>query len=272
MLYSPSLSLMRFIILIPWVFVVSLLHGLTALFSKKYFFIFYKLLFIGVTKIFGIKVKIFGKEKKKNVLFISNHISYLDIFVLGSSINAIFIAKSEIRNWPLINKLATIGRTIFVERTNKKTVKSQMKVIEQNMINGFNVILFPEGTSSDGSKVLDFKSSLFGIIDSESLDNFYIQPISISYSKLDGLPLDKIFRPFLAWFGGMDLISHAWKFLGLGLSEVNLHFHEPKKFSFFVDRKHACKFCYEKISKRVIYDYRSLEIDDKIKLYEFKFL
>ena len=60
--------------------------------------------------------------------------------------------------------------------------------------------------------------------------NFYLQPISISYSKLDGIPLETKFRPFFAWFGNMDLVSHAWKFLGLGFSEVNVNFHEPKNF------------------------------------------
>ena len=121
-----------------------------------------------------------------------------------------------------------------------------MKLIENSMIKGFNVILFPEGTSSDGSKVLKFKSSLFKLIDSENLKDFNLQPISITYNKLDGLPLDKFFRPFLAWFGAMDLLSHAWKFLGLGVSEVNVKFHNSKKFTSFSDRKNACNFCYEK--------------------------
>ena len=70
----------------------------------------------------------------------------------------------------------------------------------------------------------------------------------------------------------MDLISHAWQFLGLGVSEVNIHFHDSKKFSYFTNRKQACSFCHEKISQQVINDFRSLEIDDKIKLNEFKFL
>ena len=256
MLYSPILSFLRFLVFIPWVIGIATLHLITSFLSNKFFFIFYRLLFVGATKIFGIQVNISGIAKKKKVLFVSNHISYLDILVLGSSVDAIFIAKSEIKGWPIINKLCSIGKTIFVERTEIRSVKSQMKVIEENMVKGFNVILFPEGTSSDGSKVLNFKSSLFGLIDFKNLRNYDIQPVSISYSKLDGLPLDKFFRPFLAWFGGMDLISHAWKFLGLGLSEVNVHFHNSKKFSDFLDRKHACNFCYEIISNQVINDYR----------------
>ena len=90
-------------------------------------------------------------------MFISNHISYLDIIILGSEVNAVFVAKSEIRNWPIINKLCMLGKTIFVERNNPRSVKKQAGFIKENIENGLNVILFPEGTSSDGSKVLSFK-------------------------------------------------------------------------------------------------------------------
>ena len=272
MLYSPLLSCLRFLICVPWVLVVGLLQFLNLIFFKKHFFFFYKIFFNGLRKIFGIKINLSGFPERKNVLFISNHISYLDILVLGSLINAVFVAKSDIKTWPIINKLCLIGKTIFIDRENTRLVGEQMRLIEKNMKEGINVILFPEGTSSDGSKVLKFKSSLFKLIDSEKLEDFRIQPISITYNKLDGLPLDKFFRPFLAWFGGMDLLSHAWKFLGLGISEVNVKFHDPKNFKFFSDRKHACRFSYEIISNQVKQDYRSLEIDNKIKLYEFKFL
>tara|TARA_B100000900_G_C20586068_1_gene719599 strand:- start:1792 stop:2547 length:756 start_codon:yes stop_codon:yes gene_type:complete len=251
---------------------MSLLHIVSSTLSRRFFFTFYKFLFSGLIRIFGLKITFFGNPNKKKVLFVSNHISYLDIIILGSAVNAIFVAKSEIKNWPVINKLCALGKTIFVERENYRSIKKQTENIKDSLQDGFNVILFPEGTSSDGSKVLKFKSSLFELIDGSELRDFYIQPISISYNKLDGLPLDKNYRPFLAWFGSMDLVSHAWKFLGLGLSEVNVHFHKSKKFSEFINRKQACNFCYEKISQQVINDFRSLEIDDKIKLNEFKFL
>ena len=272
MLYSPILSFLRLFLLLPWIIVMSLLHIVSSTLSRRFFFTFYKFLFSGLTRIFGLKITFFGNPNKKKVLFVSNHISYLDIIILGSAVNAIFVAKSEIKNWPVINKLCTLGKTIFVEREDYRSIKKQTENIKDSLQDGFNVILFPEGTSSDGSKVLKFKSSLFKLIDAGELKDFYIQPISISYNKLDGLPLDKNYRPFLAWFGSMDLISHAWKFLGLGISEVNVHFHKSKKFSEFINRKQACNFCYEKISQQVINDFRSLEIDDKIKLNEFKFL
>ena len=212
---------------------------------------FYKIFFKGLVKIFGIKVNIKGKKSKKNVLFVSNHISYLDIFVLGSSVDGLFVAKSEIDSWPFINKMCALGRTIFVNRNDIIKVKGQMNRITNTLKSGYSVILFPEGTSSDGSKVLPFKTSLLGVIEDKNPEEFYIQPISISYSKLDGIPLEIKFRPFFAWFGNMDLVSHAWKFLGLGFSEVNVNFHEPKKFSHFKDRKHAAKYCHDKISSQI---------------------
>ena len=272
MLYSPALSFFRIILMFLWVISSATLHFIISRISKKYFFVSYNLFFHGLIRIFGIKIRFSGSPERKKTLFVSNHISYLDILILGSSVNALFVAKSEIKKWPVINKLCSIGKTIFVKRKDLRNVKGQMSLIEENLKNGFNIILFPEGTSSDGCKVLDFKSSLFGLVEIPDIKDYKIQPISISYSKLDGLPLDKIFRPFLAWFGEMDLLSHAWKFLGLGISEVEINFLQPKKFSFFSGRKQASKFCHTKISDQVIKDSRSLEIDDKIKLSEFKLL
>ena len=272
MLYSPLLSFLRLIILVPWITVISFCQFVVLCCCKRFFFVFYKFLFLGIRKIFGIKLKVSGEQEEKRVMFISNHISYLDIIILGSEVNAVFVAKSEIRNWPIINKLCMLGKTIFVERNNPRSVKKQAGFIKENIENGLNVILFPEGTSSDGSKVLSFKSSLFGVVDYKELRNYKLQPISISYNKLDGLPLVKIHRPFLAWFGAMNLAPHVWQFLGLGTSEVNIRFHKSEKFSTFSDRKEACTYCFERISKQVIKDYQLLEVDNKIKLNEFKFL
>ena len=272
MLYSPILSFLKLIILIPWIITISFCQFIVFCFSKRFFFVFYKFLFFGIRKIFGIKLKVSGEQETKRVMFISNHISYLDIIILGSLVNAVFVAKSDIRNWPIINKLCMLGKTIFVERENRRSVKKQAVLIKENMENGFNVILFPEGTSSDGSKVLSFKSSLFEVVDHKELRNYKLQPISISYNKLDGLPLVKTHRPFLAWFGAMNLAPHFWQFLGLGTSEVNISFHKSEKFSVFLNRKEACKYCFERISEQVKNDYQLLEVDNQIKLNEFKFL
>ena len=272
MLYSPVLSCLRIIPFLIWTVFCAFLQSIYHFLLRKNFFLFYKIFFKGLVKIFGIKVNIKGKQSKENVLFISNHISYLDIFVLGSSVDALFVAKSEIDSWPFINKMCALGRTIFVNRNDMIKVKGQMNRIISTLRGGYNVILFPEGTSSDGSKVLPFKTSLLGVIEDESHQDMYLQPISISYSKLDGIPLEIKFRPFFAWFGNMDLVSHAWKFLGLGFSEVNVNFHEPKRFSHFKDRKNAAKYCHDIISSQISTNFQNQEVEKKIRLYELMLL
>ena len=272
MLYSPILSCLRLLPFLVWTIICAFLQSFYHFLLKKNFFLFYKIFFKGLVKIFGIKVNIKGKQSNKKVLFVSNHISYLDIFVLGSSVDGLFVAKSEIDTWPFINKMCALGRTIFVNRNDIIKVKGQMNQITNTLKSGYSVILFPEGTSSDGSKVLPFKTSLLGVIEDKAPEQFYIQPISISYSKLDGIPLETKFRPFFAWFGNMDLVSHAWKFLGLGFSEVNVNFHEPKKFSHFKDRKLAAKYCHDKISMQISNNFQNLEVEKKIRLYEFMLL
>ena len=272
MLYSPILSCLRTLPFLFWAIITAFLQLIYHFLLRKNFFLFYKIFFKGLVKIFGIKINTKGKKYKKNVLFVSNHISYLDIFVLGSSVDGLFVAKSEIDSWPFINKLCALGKTIFVNRNDITNVKGQMNRITSTLKSGYSVILFPEGTSSDGSKVLPFKTSLLGVIENKNPQNFYLQPISISYSKLDGIPLETKFRPFFAWFGNMDLVSHAWKFLGLGFSEVNVNFHEPKKFSYFRDRKHAAQYCHEVISSQISMDFQNLDVDKKIRLYEFMLL
>ena len=272
MLYSPGLSTLRIFPLVIWTIFCSFMQLFFFSLGKKKFFIFYRLFFKGLTKIFGIKIFYRGNLKKKNVLYVSNHVSYLDIILLASSMDGIFVAKSEISKWPLINKLCKLGKTIFVDRQNRLKAKEQTNFIGNNLKTGYNVILFPEGTSSDGKKVLPFKSSLFGTIESQSTKNFFLQPVSITYTKLDGIPVDNKFRPFFAWFGGMDLLSHAWKFMGLGVSEVKISFHRAKEFSSFKNRKEATRYSFDCISSQVSENNKSIEVENKIKLYEFKCL
>ena len=271
MLYSPLLSILRIFPVIFWAIFCLPLHILcSSLFKND--FLFYNIFFKGLVHLFGIKVKVSGKIEKKNVLFVSNHISYLDILILGSLTKAVFVAKSEIESWPVINKIASIGKTIFVNRSRVLTVRDQVEVLSNALKKGKNLILFPEGTSSDGSKVLPFKSSLFGLNDLYSNKKFKIQPISLTYSKLDGVPVEKKFRPFFAWFGDMDLVSHAWQFLGLGLIEVNVHYHKSVPLNSFKNRKETSQYCFKVISEQVGINFKNIECQEKIKLYEFKLL
>jgi|TARA_B110001452_G_scaffold180706_1_gene151739 lyso-ornithine lipid O-acyltransferase len=230
--------------------------------------IYFKLLLV----VFGIRVRFEGKLSKNKTVYISNHTSYLDILILGANLDALFVAKSEIANWPLINRIVKIGKTIFVNRSKKSNASKQVYELNQIIADGYNIILFPEGTSNDGHKVLPFKSSLFSVTDYEVNKDCYMQPISITYTGLDGLPLSRMFKPFFAWYGDMDLLPHAWKFLGLGSSEISVKYHQPVPFTKFDSRKTFSDYCYNQISNQVAYDLTSRNKESIINIFSYKHL
>ena len=240
---------------------------------KRFFFFSIKMFYIGTLFIFGVSVKVKGKPKNKNVVYFSNHTSYMDIFILGSKVNGLFVAKAEINNWPIINMICRLGKTIFINRSKISQAHNQLKVILDHLNLGYNICIFPEGTSNDGTKILPFKSSLFEIINKGNRNKFMIQPVSISYLLLDDIPINKSLRTFISWYGAMELLPHVWKFIGLGKSEIQLNFHEAKYFNEFDDRKQACKYCYQKITNQSQENFNYKETNNKFKnFYGFKSL
>ena len=227
----------------------------------------------GVLFIFGVSVNVRGKPVQKNVVYFSNHTSYLDIFILGSKVNVLFVAKSEIESWPIINIICKLGKTIFVNRSKISQAHNQLDIITKNLDSGYNICIFPEGTSNDGTKILPFKSSLFEIVKKDCKDRSVIQPVSISYLYLDDMPINKSLRTFISWYGTMDLLPHVWKFIGLGKSEIQLYFHEPKYFYEFKNRKEACSYCFNKVSDQFKKNLNYEEPEEKLQnFYSFKSL
>lgn len=160
-------------------------------------------------------------------LIVCNHISYLDIPVLGAIIPGCFVAKSEVAGWPLFGFLARLQRTVFVRRQRSQAGK-QRDQIGARLEEGALLILFPEGTSSDGAQVLAFKSALFAVADQEvNGAPLKVQPVSLACTKLNDLPMQPSERDFYAWYGDMDLAPHLWQFLGLGKVTVELVVHPP---------------------------------------------
>lgn len=177
-------------------------------------------------------------------LFVSNHSSYLDITVLGSLISGSFIAKSEVASWPLFGRLAKLQRTVFVERRRSRAADHK-SLVSERLASGDNLILFAEGTSNDGNRVLPFKSSLFAVAEPQDRDKpLTVQPVSVAYTELDGLPLGRFLRPFFAWYGDMDLAPHMWQLVGLGRVTVVVEFHKPVTLAELGTRKALSDYCY----------------------------
>ena len=195
-------------------------------------------------RIAGLRVVERGTRRPEApTLFVCNHVSYFDIAILGALIQGSFVAKAEIASWPFFGLLAKLQRTVFIERRSRRAVAHRNEMLER-LEAGENLILFPEGTSGDGNAVLPFKSSLFAVAELPLEDgHVVVQPVSIAYTKLDGLPLGRYFRPFFAWYGDMDLMSHLWRALGLGPCTVVVEFHPPVSIAAFGSRKALGDHC-----------------------------
>lgn len=203
-------------------------------------------------KIVGFRIERRGRQSRAHpTLYVANHASYFDIMVLGAQIRGSFVAKAEVARWPLFGQLAKLQRTVFVAR-QRAAVARQREEITARLRAGDDLILFPEGTSDDGNRVLPFKSALFAAVDTEGGGPpLTIQPVSIAYTRLDGMPMGRYLRPFFAWYGDMEMGGHLWRALGLGKVTVVVHYHPPVTSDAFPSRKALSDYCFGQVSAGV---------------------
>ena len=199
--------------------------------------------------IFGFDVQLIGTIcPTRPVLFVSNHTSYLDIPILGSILSASFVAKSEVAQWPLFGLLAKLQRTVFIDR-RRHSMHRQRDSLQARLEAGGNLVLFPEGTSNDGNRVLPFRSALLSVAENRPQgEPLTVQPLSISYVSLNGVPLGHGLRPLLAWYGDMTLASHLWHFCRLGRVRVVVEFHPPTDITAFASRKGLTSYCLDQVA------------------------
>ena len=201
----------------------------------------------GLARALGIHIIVHGAPaRRKSVLFVSNHVSWADIPVLGAHIPAAFVAKSEVGEWGLVGWLATLARTVYIERGRRSSAGEQRNAIADRLGAGDSIILFPEGTNSDGTGVLPFKSALFSVTD--DLPDILIQPVTIAYTRVNGMPVTRMRLPDLAWVGDTELAPHAMGFMGLGRVRAEIRFHAPVKAANFADRKALAHYCHSVIA------------------------
>ncbi len=202
----------------------------------------------GLARALGIRIVIHGQAARRGrILFVSNHVSWADIPVLGAKLRAAFVAKSEVSGWGMVGWLATLARTVYVERDRRTTAGAQRDAIAQRLAAGESVILFPEGTNSDGTHVLPFKSSLFAVAD--GIDDVLIQPVTIAYTRVNGLPVTRERLPDLAWIGDTELFPHALAFMALGKVRAEILFHPAVRAGDFADRKALARHCEAAVSE-----------------------
>ena len=184
-------------------------------------------------RLIGLRVQVVGTPSRDpSVLFVSNHSSWLDILVLGATIEAAFVSKSEVGQWPVVGTVARLGRTVFVSRKRNSTGK-EAEEIQQRLRRGDSIILFPEGTSNDGTRVLPFRSSFLAV----AAEAKQVQPVSLVYDRLGGLPACRRDRPLFAWYGDMDIATHFWRIARRSGARATVLLHDPADPAAFPDRK-----------------------------------
>jgi len=166
--------------------------------------------------ILGIRVIKIGAGMETGAFTVCNHMSYLDVFVVGSVRPSAFLSNHEVKGWPIIGWLASLGGTVFVNRKSKRAALNAMHEIEQKIDSGIAVIIFPEGTTSDGRSIKAFKSTFFQVPASR---NIPVAPVSIRYAP--------DMQDELVWHGGMKLAPHFWEIIGFRRIEAAVYFCPP---------------------------------------------
>jgi 1-acyl-sn-glycerol-3-phosphate acyltransferase len=203
-------------------------------------------------RILGLRVRVVGRPSAaRPTLFISNHATYFDIPVLGSILPVYFVAMTEVAQWPGYGLLAKLQRTVFVDRRRNTTLE-QRDSIRSRLASGDALVLFPEGTSNDGNRILPFRSALLSVAEAATLQRpLAVQPVSIAYPSINGLPMGWGLRPLVAWYGGMELGGHLWRFTRLGRVEVVVQFHDEARVGDFPSRKELTRYCSDAIATGV---------------------
>ncbi len=200
-----------------------------------------------VARIINLRVHVVGKATTdRPMLILSNHVSWLDILAIGSVMPVSFIAKSEVEAWPLFGLLAKLQRSIFVDRNRRGETSKANAAIAERLEEGDPIVLFAESTTSDGNRILPFRSALVGaardaIFSDSATRHVVVQPLALAYHGADGLPTGRMGRARIGWYGDMEMLPHLAGILRGGPLDVTLRFGEPIAFDQAADRKQVTK-------------------------------
>ncbi|MGE0006958.1 MAG: lysophospholipid acyltransferase family protein [Parvibaculaceae bacterium] len=203
-----------------------------------------------VTRWLGVRLNVIGEPvRDRPCLIVSNHVSWLDITVLSALTPLSFIAKKEVNSWPGFGTLARLQRTVFIDRDRRQSTGSSRDEMQERLKAGETLVLFAEGTSSDGWRVLPFKSAYFAAAE---MPEVVVQPVTLAYRGHWGIPMMRRRRPFYAWYGDMDMGNHLWQALALGPIEVDVVCHKPLTLAEAGDRKALARRAEETVRRGLI--------------------
>jgi 1-acyl-sn-glycerol-3-phosphate acyltransferase len=201
----------------------------------------------------GLLVRVSGEQEPgASTLFVVNHVSYLDIPVLSQHIKAVFVAKSAVARWPLFGIIARVTGTIFVDRSLSEASRKRDS-IRSMLREGESVLLFPEGTSTDGTSVAPFRPALLDVAAAgNGGPEPVIQPVSVAYTRYrGGPPLQGPLTALYCWYGDAQLLPHILRVFGLRGAEVEVRFHPRMRAGDFANRKQLAQACRDVVAAGV---------------------
>lgn len=191
---------------------------------------------------------------------VANHLGYLDGIVLGSLFPVIFVTKRQVKRWPVIGQLLTLLGAIFVDREDKKDMPRVFDRISKTLRKETNVLVFPEGTSSNGEKLLPFQSAFFA---APLTARAPVVPITLTYRSIDQQPVSVANRDRIYWYGDMSFAPHLWDLLGTKRIEVSVKIHSKIETADLLNnslsRKQLSEACYNIITQKVGLDPQKTE-------------
>lgn len=247
-----------------------------------------------VCRLLGVRVSIDGElAADKPVLIVANHTSWLDIPVISAVAPVSFVAKKEVGRWPFVSSLAKLQRTVFVDRERRTAAGQTAREIADRLALGDKLVLFAEGTSSDGNRVLPFRTSLFAAAKpprtkpaddaaKEGADHAagsaprhsgpagqpQVQTLTICYTHLHGVPIVRADRPLVGWYGDMEMGTHAWELLKAGPLDVKISLGPPVPLDAFADRKELARHSEAEIRGELVRMLRDRPRGESIELAE----
>jgi 1-acyl-sn-glycerol-3-phosphate acyltransferase len=176
-------------------------------------------------RVFKIQVTVKGAPiAGTNFLYVGNHMGFVDIFVLSSIMPALFITSQEMRETPVLGGICEMAGCIFVERRSRTQIMNELGSLRQALEQGFNVVLYPEATSTNGEAVLPFKKTLMMAGPQAARP---IQPGCINFLEIDGKDFNLNTRDNVCWYGDMSFFEAIWNSLTSSSMKAELHFLEP---------------------------------------------
>lgn len=201
-----------------------------------------------LTKVFNLQVTVKGTpHQESSFLYVGNHTGFVDIFALSSVMPAVFVTSQEMRETPFLGSICEMGGCVFVERRSRTRIMRELNVLKEALEEGHNVVLYPEATSTDGSKVLPFKKTLMMAAPQAGRP---IQPGCVNFVDIGGEEFSFENRDNVCWYGDMTFVTAMWNMLTTSYIKLEIEFLEPIHVSEDADRSEVAALAHSAVSAR----------------------